>query len=192
MLTNKEKEWYKDFGTPQEQAFVRKYGNTRFTVGGFLRSLAWLLLLLFCMMVVPLVGCNYVSNLLTMRRVTGAWVGTLQTGEGAAYRCAVYIRTSVNPLSNPLDFGTRLTGSVRMCDNHGYLSYHFKTRSAGSDILGLELFASDDKESGRLFATLQDQQLRATYNGTEPGLSGELQRGSTKDFENACATLRMK
>ncbi len=187
MLSEEQRRWYAEHGTPQEKQFVRKYGRTRVTANGLSLSVAWYLLVFFCVIVLPACALLYVGRLRAMHPVTGSWVGFLTNSTGTDYRRAVYLKTYINPLAwrRPT-----LAGQAVMCDDGGGMRFDMKTRTVSGDTLGLVLSATKAQESGELFAVLQGSELRAQYDGSDPALSGVLHRGELQDFQQVCSQMR--
>lgn len=182
-----EKKWHEQHGTPEEKQFVAKYGDRKVTAGSLLKSVGVMVLMAAGVFIV-LAGYLYISRVLLLRPVTGAWVGTMSSGEGVADRRVVYVDTSVSFLrwSSPT-----LTGKVRMCDKQGETQFALqKTRTVSADTLGITLISTETSDGGELFGALRGDHLASQYDSTDPGLQGELHRDNLQAYRQACLGLR--
>jgi len=182
-----EKKWYEQHGTPAEQQFVAKYGDRKVTAGSLLKSVVVMALMAASVFAV-LTGYLYVSRVRLIHPVTGSWVGTMSSGEGAADRRVVYVDTSVSLVhwSSPT-----LTGTVRMCNKQRETEYALQqTNTVSDDTLGITLASAEASDSGELFGVLRNDHLDSSYNGTGSGLQGQLQRGSLQAYQQTCSELR--
>lgn len=185
-MTPQEKQWYATHGTPAEKQFVAQYGDRKVTTGLFSSVLFTALMFgtIFCVLAAYL----YLSRSSYLRPVTGVWVGSMSSGEGAADSRVVYLSTAVDPLRW---FRPSLKGMARMCNQQGESQFAVRqTRTVSADTLGVMLGTNDSEAVGELFGALRGELLSVQYDGATPGIAGKLHRGTLEQYEQACAALR--
>ena len=100
----------------------------------------------------------------------------------------VYVDTSVSLVPW---FSTTLMGTVRICNQQRETEYALQqTNTVSDDTLGITLASEEAPDSGELFGALRGDDLDSHYDGTHPGLEGQLHRGSLEIYQQTCSRLR--
>ena len=182
-----EKNGNEQHGMRAGQQTVAKSGYGKAMASSLLSGVGVIVLMVSSVFVV-LAGYLYLSRVHLLHPVTGTWVGTMSSSEGAADRRVVYVDTSVSLIHW---YSPTLTGTVRMCNKQRETEYALqRTNTASDDTLGITLVSAEAPDSGELFGALRDDHLSSFYNGTDPELQGQLHRGSLQAYQQSCSELR--
>ncbi len=216
MLTKEQQRWYAEHGTPQEKAFAGKYGQTRSSPGGLLRSLVVFVGIAAVFALIP--TAIFLEGRLTMfRHLTGSWIGTVETMEpdGAAQTTSLSLGpasqtqnaegTSHQPTSKrdtqivllevhrslvSLFSRPALAGTIHLCDGAGHRTeYPFHTDSLGVDFLRFTLPAADGLPERTFSAALQGAALHIAVRYGGSVAQGDLNQKPASTFQASCRQL---
>jgi hypothetical protein len=155
------------------------------TMPGLLRSMvtyAFSLGLLFCCLALYL----YAHRVWLLRPVTGDWYGTVRATDGDA--SCIYVSTGVNPLSW---FRPGLRGEIQVGDGTGQTRYAVtETQGMSDQTVGFTFVSAADGLGGIFLGRLEDGRLQVILDGAGPQMLGTARRGSLKQFQQQCQTVR--
>lgn len=215
MLSEKERQWVAEKGSPEAQAFVQRYDKRKPT--GFFRSLGVLLLLVAGFAVIPL-AILMQGRFRMLHRLAGTWQGELRSEKPedpqppvdpvwsdstksaekarweaqrqayvtGAQRVFLNVHRDLWHLSAP-----SLKGTITLCDQQGHRVEHaFSTTTLGDDFFRFTIPGAGDGAPGRnVSAMLEEGALHLALPGEHSTLQGDLQHGTAMTFHAICGAV---